>query len=117
MLQGQGGRVGAALTGDYQAPGMPGGCSVGRRLQSGILPPLLSGKFSRTAHVEVIFLVLSCLTESEISYVKSHSKTFFHQTSHSLVLLSGLVISGCRTHSGCPHTSSRAQKGAVRLLH
>lgn len=96
---------------------------MGRRLRSRILPPILSGKFSRTAHVGVIFLVLSCLIGSEISYVKNNFKTFFHQTSHSLVLLSGVVISGCRTHSGCAHTSSQAhtsswaQKGAVRLLH
>lgn len=64
MLQGLGGRVGAALAGDYQAPEAPRGCSVGRRLQSRILPPILSGKFSRTASVEVVFLALSCLIGS-----------------------------------------------------
>lgn len=74
MLQGRGGKAGAALTGDYQALGMP---RVGKRLQSRTFPPTLSGKFSRTAHVEVIFLVLSCLIGSEISTVKNYLKTSF----------------------------------------
>lgn len=123
MLQGQGGRVGASLTEDYQPPGTPKGCTLGRRLQSRILPFILSSKFSRTTHVGVVFLIHLCLIGSEISYVKNNFKTFFHETSHSLVLLLNVVISGCRTHSGCAHTSSQAhtsswaQKGAVGLLH
>lgn len=39
---------------------------------SRILPPILSGKFSRTAHVEVIFVVLSCLKGSKICYVENY---------------------------------------------
>lgn len=123
VLQGWVGRGGAALTGDCQALGISKGCTVGRRLQSRILPLIFSSKFSRTAHVGVIFPIHSCLIGSEISYVKNNFKTFFHETSHSLVLLSGVVIPGCRTNSSCAHTSSQAhtsswaQKGAVGLLH
>lgn len=117
MLQGQGERVGAALTGDYQALASLQSCSVRRGPQNRMLPLTLSDKFSRTAHAEVIFLVLFCLVGSEISYMKNNLKTFFHQTSHSLVLLSGLLTSGCRMYSNCQHTSSWAQNGAVRLLH
>lgn len=61
VLQGQGGRVGVSLTGHYQAPETPKSCTVQRRLQSRILPLILSSKFSRTAHMGVIFLICSCL--------------------------------------------------------
>lgn len=54
----------------------------------------------------VIFLICSSLIGSEISYVKNNFKTFFHETAHSLVLLSNVAISVCRTHLGYARTSS-----------